>query len=146
VRRLKFFGWLFLVSVVVVIDEVIKKNGLKNFPNESFIDDKKIVNLAIHKNFGIAFDLPVWLPAVTVLTIVIVAALLIYSFKQHRLNTNKAISLAAVAIGALGNLFDRIIYGFTVDYIIIPVTGSAFNLSDVVIIFGIVFLIRKHKK
>lgn len=39
--------------------------------------------------------------------------------------------------GALGNLLSRLILGFVIDYIKIPMIGLWFNLSDVMIMIGV---------
>ena len=50
-----------------------------------------------------------------------------------------------VIIGALGNIFDRLTYGFTIDYIII-LNRLAINLSDIIIIIGVLGLLTISQK
>jgi lipoprotein signal peptidase len=49
-----------------------------------------------------------------------------------------------IVAGALGNLFDRWLNGFTTDYIILFRT-SAINLSDVLIVVGMLAFLWYHK-
>ena len=52
-----------------------------------------------------------------------------------------------VILGAVGNLADRIINGFTTDYILL-FGHSAINLADLLIIFGILGILwyTRNKK
>ncbi|MFH1089361.1 MAG: signal peptidase II [Candidatus Uhrbacteria bacterium] len=132
--------------LVVLADELLKVLALKFLPDESQMSGKGLVELAIHKNFGLAFDLPIWLPILCVLSILIIIGLVLLIKQNWQKNPWLASSAAIIACGALGNLFDRISYGFVVDYIITPITGSAFNLSDIVIVVGLFLLIWSSKK
>jgi signal peptidase II len=132
--------------LVVLADEVLKILALKFLPDESQMSGKGLIELAIHKNFGLAFDLPIWLPILCVLSVLIIIGLVLLIKQNWQKNPWLASSAAIISCGALGNLFDRISYGFVVDYIITPITGSAFNLSDIVIVFGLFLLIWSSKK
>jgi len=46
----------------------------------------------------------------------------------------------AVILGAAGNLFDRLKYGYVVDYLDLKYF-TAFNLADVMIVAGVIYLI-----
>ena len=132
--------------LVVLADEILKILALKFLPDESQMSGKGLVELAIHKNFGLAFDLPIWLPILCVLSILIIIGLILLIKQNWQKNPWLASSAAIICFGALGNLFDRLNYGFVVDYIITPITGSAFNLSDIVIVVGLFLLIWSSKK
>ena len=136
-----------LAGIVVVGDEIIKAVALKSFPDESATTGKKIIEFAVHKNFGIAFDLPVWLPVITILTVAMLLILIVFTVRKWPTNIVLAAPALIITLGAIGNLYDRIVYGFIVDYIIIPLTGSAFNLSDCLIIFGLlIFLVNRKSQ
>lgn len=146
VSLVKYNFFIFLSVVIVLFDETIKNFALNYLPNETALTSSNLIELAVHKNFGIAFDLPVWLPLVTILSIVILTGLIAFSINQRKNNPALAIPGLIIAVGATGNLFDRIFYGFTVDYLIIPATRSAFNLSDLIIITGLIFFVWNHRK
>ena len=139
--------WVSLaVSILVVIDEILKAMALNRLPQEGELSALAPITLAVHKNFGVAFDLPFSLPLVLVVT------LLLGAFLFHIAITNRkkhpAITLGAVLIiiGGLGNLYDRLVYGFTVDYFII-LGRLALNLSDLVILSGVVvFLVASQRR
>ena len=61
--------------------------------------------------------------------------------KQQYIKNPKVSAVAVmVIIGALGNAIDRIINGFTTDYLIL-FRLSAINLSDILILTGVTFLL-----
>lgn len=136
-----------IVGILVVLaDEILKVFALKFLPDESQMSGKSFVEFAIHKNFGLAFDLPIWLPVLSILSILIIAGLIILAKQNWKKNPWLTTAAIIISGGALGNLFDRLNYGFVVDYIITPITGSAFNLSDIVIVVGLFLFIWSSKK
>ena len=90
--------------------------------------------IALHRNPGILFDIPVPIVILAPLSVVIIVALAVMGMRtQHDL----ARAGAAIAIfGAIGNLVDRIINGFTTDYLIVA-QMSAINVADILILVGI---------
>ena len=142
-----WYGFALLSAILItLLDEWIKSIAIKTFPLfEGTVSNSSFLQLALHKNYGIAFNIPLYLPIVIILTTIITWVLFILAFKQWE--RHPAISLACLVIvcGALGNAFDRIIYGFTVDYLILFGT-SAINLSDLLIIGGVIglFFGTKH--
>lgn len=126
--------------VAAFADAVLKSIAIKRFPEEGIRFDFPI-GFGLHKNPGIAFDIPIPLPIIIVLTIAITGYLTYFTYKHWEHNKAGSAAALMVIIGALGNMFDRIINDFTTDYIIL-FNRSAINLSDILIILGIIFLLR----
>lgn len=149
VKKLKTIYWWFIpIALIVCADEWIKAIGLKRLPEEGSLIDTGLINFAIHKNWGIAFDIPFKLELVILFSVIIGIFLLRVAYKNHVRHPDITFACLMIVIGALGNLYDRIIYGFTVDYIII-LGRSAINLSDVIIVLGVVLLLlaaRREKR
>lgn len=135
------FVILLAILALGVADAALKAFAIASLPDEqtalSGVEGQSVLAFALHRNPGIAFDIPIPLTIVLPITAVICVAFAYIAYK-HQLD-NKSQSLAAVAAvtGALGNGLDRLINGFTTDYIILFQT-SAINLSDVLILLGIV--------
>ena len=131
---------LLLASVTVLTDEIIKKYIMQKLPFNGEFFEWTFFSVGLHKNFGIAFDIP--LAPVFVLVISLLFAVLLAHIAFKHLRTHPCISLGAamIIIGASGNLFDRLMYGFTVDYLLFFKT-SALNLSDFVILAGTLVLL-----
>lgn len=92
----------------------------------------------LHKNPGILFDIPI--PQILIWIITPILLLVLARFAFLRRNTLIAHGTVLLFFGALGNLIDRIVNGFTTDYILL-ITRSAFNLSDMLILVGLVCII-----
>lgn len=104
-----------------------------------------MVTFEIFRNTGIAFSLPfsgplVWLMSVAILAAVCLMA--VRDFKSRRFDRAEAVVL--FVLGACSNLFDRVAYGFTVDYLIF-FSRSAVNVADGMIVAGALWLIFKTR-
>ncbi len=133
--------WLLpAVALIVLADEWAKWWALHNLPDESVIPAPDALVFAIHKNWGIAFDIPFKMPLIIVISVVIGLALLWVAKLNARSRPVVTVSALTIVLGAMGNLYDRLAYGFTVDYIIL-FGRSAINVSDLVIVSGVVALL-----
>lgn len=138
--------WLLVpVATIVFLDEWLKYLALQRLPGEGSLVDPGIIAFAIHKNLGVAFDIPFRLEFIILFSILIGLGLLHISYKNLRKHPDIALAAAIIILGALGNLYDRIVYGFTVDYIIL-FARSAINISDVVIVAGVILLLLSSRR
>lgn len=138
--------WFLLPAVLLVgFDEWMKSFALTHFPDEQTLIAPNLMNLAIHKNWGLAFDIPFRRELILLISIVIGYFLVEMVIKNIRSNPKIATSSILILIGAIGNVFDRIYYGFTVDYLIF-FGRSALNLCDLLIILGVVLLLLSSRK
>ncbi len=140
--------WLGLAAVVVVLDQWSKAAISSHFVlNESFVV-APFFNLVLAHNTGAAFSflhdaggMQRWLFS----TIAIVASVWIVSLlRKHQAQKLFCFALAFVLGGALGNLIDRIAYGYVVDFLDFHWNGyhfAAFNLADSAITCGAALLI-----
>jgi lipoprotein signal peptidase len=127
-----------LAGLIALLDAALKAYAIKRLPSTGSRD--RFIDFILHKNPGIAFDIPVPFWIIGPLTVAVCTWLVWTAYKHW--NTQKEVSTAAniVIIGALGNLIDRFVNGFTTDYIII-FSRSVINLSDVLIVAGIIALL-----
>lgn len=130
---------------MVLLDEWVKYLALQRLPYEGDLLIERVIELAIHKNYGIAFNIPFKMPVIILFSVIIGIILLHTAYKKRHTNPEIAIPSLMIVIGALGNLFDRIYYGFTVDYLIF-FGSSAINISDVVIVVGVLLLLFTTRK
>ena len=143
-------GWLVLSLLVLVIDQVSKahfEGSLEMFQQIVVIPDYFSWTLAY--NTGAAFSFLAdgggwqrWLFAV--IAVVVSAVLVVWLKRLGRNDTWLAIALALILVGALGNLYDRIVYGHVVDFILVHWQNRwyfpAFNFADSAICVGAVML------
>ena len=76
----------------------------------------------------------------TIVSIVFVIAFVVYDYFNHSNNIWYVLGISCVISGALGNLVDRILLGYVRDFISIRIFNFVFNIADVLITFGVVFL------
>jgi signal peptidase II len=97
-----------------------------------------ILDTIVHQNHGIVANVPVPIPVIigftVCITIVLVAAW-VRAMSRGRLIEVTALGL--IIGGAVSNLFDRLLYGFVYDWILIFDRGVV-NAADIVIVFGAV--------
>ena len=140
--------WFILAAVVLVLDYVTKIAVLSALaPGESRAL-APFFNLVLVFNKGAAFSLLASAPGWQTLlfSTIAVAASVLIAFLILR-NQNKSLFCAGLALilgGALGNLYDRLVYGHVVDFLDFHVAGwhwPAFNVADSGIVVGAGILI-----
>ena len=123
-----------LAGLIALFDWTLKIYAIERLPPTGSLGG--FVDLILHKNPGIAFDIPVPIWVIAPLTVVVCLWLAVFSYTNW--SHTKSISTAAniVIIGAAGNLTDRLMHGFTTDYILL-FEKTVINLADILIITGI---------
>jgi len=136
-RDVCFFSLVFLI-----IDQIIKFYlSSKMILNQSTILIKNFLNINYVRNTGAAFSLfrdRTWL--LIIIGIIAVISLMIYINKLGDLNDYDMFSYSLLLGGILGNLIDRIIHGYVIDYISLNIFGyhfPVFNFADVCIVVGV---------
>lgn len=95
-----------------------------------------------HHNYGVAFNVPIPLAVVIPLTIFIIVGLVLW-VRRQQYNISLRLAVSAIILGAISNLFDRIWYGYTVDYA--RLLNSIINIADVLVLAGIFLLVWRRK-
>lgn len=107
----------------------------------------EFLKFSFTKNYYIAFSLPffgVWLNTTIALIILALVYYLVTSWKKS--DKIAIISLSAVILGAVSNFFDRLKYGYVIDYFDLKYF-TVFNLADAMILSGaMLLLILVYKK
>jgi len=122
---------------------VISQNE-KNLSSELFVS--KYLNINLIYNEGIAFGLLSFNQShiYNILTILIAAVILIIFFMTLKSDGLKKYSLLMILGGALGNLYDRVFFKAVPDFIDFHIGNFhwfIFNVSDIFISLGVLFLI-----
>ena len=149
--RLQWLRWLWLSALVIVLDQLSKHAITGAFVLGEVREITSWFNLVLAHNTGAAFsflaDKPGWQrPFFTAVTVVITAVLL-WMLRGHHRNRLLSGALALVIGGAMGNLIDRVRFGFVVDFIDWYLPNSslphwpAFNIADSAICLGATLLI-----
>ena len=133
-----------IAALVFALDQWTKSLVLKHLPFQqpwNPIDAlRPFVTLTHVHNTGAAFGIfPSGGLFFTVISIVVVIAILFY-YRQFPSNQPFVrISLGLQMGGALGNLFDRLTLGYVVDFIDFQI-WPVFNVADMAIVAGVIIL------
>ena len=137
---------LVITVILVLIDRVIKiyaVSRLKEHPSISLI--KGILELTYLENTGAAFGLLKGQKYFFILVGVIILLSIIYLiFKMPRKKKYNAahVALSLIAAGAIGNMTDRIIYDYVMDYIYFSVIRfPIFNVADIYVTVATVMML-----
>ena len=105
-----------------------------------------VFQLTLAYNTGAAFSLMHGQPAfLTALTGAILLILLGYLFSRKTFLKGEATALALILGGALGNFWDRLLYGKVTDFFdFILIRYPVFNVADSFIFCGVCLLIVTH--
>jgi len=148
----KFAGYLTLAAVLVAADQVTKQFALTVLATGA-VDILPFLSFALVFNRGAAFgflaDAGGWQTAFLIsLTVVLTVVLTVWLWRAAgRGEKLLSLGLALVLGGAIGNLVDRAVYQFVIDFIVVHYRGwqfPAFNLADSAITIGAVLLIIEH--
>ena len=144
----KPFKWFGLSAAVIVLDYLMKVALLSSFaPGESRAI-APFFNLVLVFNKGAAFSFLAAAQGWQTLffaTIAVVASIVIsFLIVRNQDKTVFCLGLALILGGALGNLYDRLVYGHVVDFLDFHAAGwhwPAFNVADAAITVGAGILI-----
>lgn len=133
-------------SFLVIIDQIIKIVVTKNIIlNSSIILINNFFSLTYVKNTGAAFS--ILTDNVLFLILISLASLIgiyFYFIKNKSLSKAEIITLGFLIGGLVGNLIDRIFYGYVIDYlsfILFNYNFPIFNLADICIVLSTIALI-----
>lgn len=135
-----FFG-----IIVLAIDQAIKFYLTGNMVvNQTNILVKDFLNITYVRNTGAAFSLfedNIWL--LIVIGILAVIGIVIYIGKLADITDFDIFSYSLLLGGVLGNLVDRIIHGYVIDYISLNIFGyhfPIFNFADICIVLSVILI------
>lgn len=135
-------GWQMLLPAVI-IDRVSKIWALKVLAETGAVTViPGLLSWAYVENRGMAFGMASgsgWI--LILLTLLIIAGLMIYLLRRPGENMWTRTGLWMVIGGGLGNLYDRIAYGFVVDFIRADfISFPVFNVADIFVCVGVGFV------
>lgn len=132
---------LFITALaILLLDQFSKQWILEQSSLPWWLIDEK-VGFKLAYNDGIAFSLPVDPVISMVLSGVIIACLLWWYYFRSRRNVRAQVIFGLIIGGALGNLRDRFLFGFVIDFIAVY-QFPVFNIADTAVTLGFIgFLI-----
>ena len=136
----KMTAFYMAVIFFIGLDRFLKVLALA-YPGREFNLIGQVLKFSHQANYNIAFSFPLFgRPLMVLLTLIVLCLILLalsYWFKRQY---DKAAGLLLVILGAGSNLFDRLKYGYVVDYFDLKYF-TVFNLADAMIVTGVILLI-----
>lgn len=139
-----------LSLIVLIIDQVSKILVLKYLKDLREVPIiRNILHFTYVENRGAAFGIlqhQKWF--FIIITALIVGGIVYYFRKERDYPKAMMIGLSLIVGGAIGNLIDRVFYGFVVDFIDFRV-WPVFNIADSAIVIGqilVAYVILKYDK
>ena len=132
--RKKTTALLAAVVFLVTVDRLLKAWAMNFQPEINVLGDW--FRLILAKNQGIAFSLPIfgwWLSIVIFL--IIIFLIYVFVLKIKKTAHFEAVLYSAIILGASSNLYDRLRFGYVIDYFSLKYY-SVFNLADGLILLG----------
>ncbi len=147
-NKKKYWILFVLAGSCILLDQVTKYLIIQNFRlGETLPIISGIFNLTYVRNTGAAFGLfaqahPAFRVPFFVLVPAIALVAIAYVFKKiPEGSTRLAVALSLVVGGAVGNLIDRVILGYVVDFVLFHwqyrYHFPAFNVADTAICVGV---------
>ena len=147
--HLKNLTWLLLSIIIIVIDQVTKLYFNQKLQLGQSIELLPVLNWTLAYNYGAAFS---FLPDAggwqrwffAGIAVVVSLGLTIWLIKLEKNAKFLAFAIALLLGGAIGNLYDRMPYGYVIDFIHVFYQTwhfPIFNVADCAITVGAIMLI-----
>jgi len=134
--------WLFFM-VLLVLDQVTKHLVTSSIElGQSIPLIEGVFRLTYVQNNGAAFSIlqgQRWF--FVVITIIALIVIVFIRYKYYKKDKWMTAALAVLAAGALGNMIDRLLYGYVVDFFdFYLINFAVFNVADCCIVVSLVFI------
>ena len=140
--------WLGIALLVILLDQVTKTVILGLFPLDGSRTVTSVFNIVRVHNTGAAFSFLAgaagWQRWFFIGLGAVAAAFIVWMLRCHGGQRLFSWALSLILGGALGNVIDRLLHGYVVDFIQVHYRGwyfPSFNVADSAITVGAVLLI-----
>jgi signal peptidase II len=151
----KSLRWLWVSFFVIALDQWSKQFVMQHLTLQEPVIVNKFFNLYLDYNIGAAFSFlkgangwQVWLFAGC--AVIISLCIFIYFLRNSRIPPLMGMGLALILGGAIGNLIDRVVHRYVIDFISWHAGRfyfPTFNIADSAVTIGAVLLLlsAQHK-
>ena len=136
---------IFVIALLTfLLDRITKFAIITNFSQgDILVVIRKFFRITLVFNTGTAFGLLKGANFLfVVLSLAVIIFILLYTHKDRSARLNLAVPLGLIVGGAVGNLLDRVRYGYVIDFIDFRV-WPVFNVADSAITIGMIILAWK---
>ena len=143
-----------ILSILFILLDQVSKYIVINYLNKNIEIIKNFFYLIYTKNEGAAFSILTGKRLFFILITLLVLGMIInYIIKNKISNKIEVIAFSMIIGGSIGNLIDRIVRGFVIDFISVKILNynfPIFNIADSLICIGVFILLfislRKERK
>lgn len=141
--------WWWLILLLLVADQLTKQIVIANMALYDSIELLPFFNLTYVRNYGAAFsflsDAGGWQRwFFTIIAVVVSVVIMVWLARLDAGQKKLGLALSLVLAGAVGNLIDRSVYGYVIDFFHLYYQNwhyPAFNIADSAICIGAALLI-----
>lgn len=131
--------YILLIAVLVVVDQAVKVLVRANIPLGGAVPFlPHVMDLTYVQNTGAAFSIlrsHTWL--LTIVSLVVAAAVAAAIWKRVFSHPFGLAALSVVLAGAVGNLIDRLFFGYVTDMFMTTfINFAVFNVADICVVLG----------
>tara|TARA_Y100000768_G_C23685700_1_gene544414 strand:- start:14 stop:487 length:474 start_codon:yes stop_codon:yes gene_type:complete len=140
------YSFLLLIIILFSLDRFVKIEILKILEDKNYLFINNYLNLNLVFNTGIGFGLLSLEKEIyyNFLSIFIFMIILVLIFLMIKSKPYEKILFSFIIGGAIGNLYDRIVFKAVPDFIDLHIGDFhwfSFNLADIFITVGVIFMI-----
>lgn len=139
-----------IISIILLCIDQISKLLVVNLltKTDSITIIKNFFYLTYINNDGAAFSILVGKRVLLILIAVLVIVMLIRYIKKNNIqNKLELVSISLILGGSLGNLMDRVVRGYVIDFLdfkIFNYNFPIFNIADTFIVIGVIMQLLKE--
>ena len=149
---------LYLISLFVFLLDILSKNFIQNkIMYGEQVEITSFLSLVHFQNTGAAFsflsDQGGWQRYILIAISLLAVLYIPWLINQYKKNILIVIGLLLILGGAIGNLYDRVSYGYVIDFIYLHFAEfywPAFNVADSAISLGVLLFLygsfKSYKK
>ncbi len=130
--------------IAFVLDRIIKLLVKSLVSAKEIVVIKNFFNITLAYNFGGAWSILNGYRWLLILASIAALVLIYFVYRNERITRRRGLILGMLVGGIVGNLWDRIKYGYVIDYLAFNIFGyhfPIFNLADSLIVISIILLI-----
>lgn len=140
--------WLGIATIIILLDQITKITAVRMLAYGESVTVTSFFNFVHVYNKGAAFSFLAnhsgWQRYFFTILGLAASAFIIYLLYKHAGQRLFSWALALILGGAIGNVIDRVLYGYVIDFLDFHVGGwhwPAFNIADSAICIGAVLFI-----
>ena len=137
---------IFFIALTIIIDQLTKLIVESRMALHDSIEIiKDFFYITYTRNIGAAWSMFEGMGMVfAILALIVSAGIVYYLIKNQNMSRFERVALMLICGGAAGNMIDRIIHGYVVDFLNFYIFGydyPVFNLADSFLVIGVIMLI-----